>query len=88
MEQLKQLKKEDISMREYAKDVEYAITCVALASDKDDAGNIIFPEKKDVIETLAGASCKLNELVAHIFSQIWGKSRKLTFRRPKKSSKR
>ena len=61
-------------MREYAKDVEYAITCVALASDKDDAGNIIFPEKKDVIETLAGASCKLNELVAHIFSQIWGKS--------------
>ena len=87
MKQLKVIKKSVTPLREYALNVEHSMTCVALAPDWDHAGNTIFHEKKDVIETLAGASCKLNELVAHIFRKIWVKSRKLTFRRPKKSSK-
>lgn len=80
MKQLAELMKSVTPLREYSKGVALAMAEVMMYMDH----NI----KEEVLDKLAEALCKLNELVAHIFRQIWGKSRKLTFRRPKKSSKR
>lgn len=80
MEQLKVIQKTVTPLCEYAKGVALAMAEVMMYMDH----NI----KVEILNKLFDALWKLNELAAHIFRQIWVKSRKLTFRRPKKSSKR
>lgn len=66
MKQLAELMKSVTPLREYSKGVALAMSCVALVADKDNAGIIIFPEKKIVFVTLAGASWKLTHLAEQL----------------------
>ena len=49
-------------LKSYASDLQTAITKVALVCDQDDDDNNIFPEKKDVIETMANAVEKMQQV--------------------------
>ena len=62
MNKLEQLVKEANPLRSYASDLETAITKVALVCDNDDDDNNIFPGKKDVIETMANAVEKMQQV--------------------------
>lgn len=65
MEQLKVIQKTVTPLCEYAKGVALAMAEVMMYMDH----NI----KEEVLDKLAEALCKLNELVAHIFRKIWAK---------------
>ena len=60
--------KEANPLRSYASDLQTAITQVALVCDNDDDGKIIFPDKKDVIETMANAVEKMRQVSAELDS--------------------
>lgn len=55
MEQLKELKNQVASLRQYAKDVEHASAAVIKSAG-------VFPKKKSVLETMAEAAIKFKEV--------------------------
>lgn len=62
METLKVLQKQVTPLENYAYNLQDAMTQVALIDDLDDDGNVIFKEKKNIIETMAQAVQKMHEV--------------------------
>ena len=68
MKTLQELKKQVTSLENYASELQDAMTQVALVDDLDEDGNIIFKEKKTIIETMAQAVQFMNDVAGTISS--------------------
>ena len=66
MNKLEQLAKEATQLRSYASELENAITKVALVCDNDDDGKNLFPDKKDVVVTMANSVEKMRQVSSEI----------------------
>ena len=66
MEKVKELMNHGNSLLSYASELESAITKVALVCDQSDDSRNNFPEKKDVMETMANSVEKMRQVAALI----------------------